>query len=108
MSKNTTASKRDIQVHDGLSPTQSRRLIAHRLGVSCPAQDSTQVLDPRSLIGRAASPLPFFLVCLFMLESHECSSWESASGKKTGRSEVRVIRNSLFLGSASHVTRPGK
>lgn len=43
-----------------------------------------------------------------MLESHECSSWESASGKKTGGSEVRVIRNSLYLGSASHVTRPGK
>lgn len=70
MSKNTTASKRDTQVlaHDGLSPTQWPRLRAHRMGGPCPAQDSVKVLDPRSLIGRAASPCPrppFFgpLIC---------------------------------------------
>ncbi|XP_044921701.1 collagen alpha-1(I) chain-like [Mustela putorius furo] len=59
-------------------------------------------------MGRTANPLPCYLVCLFMLESHECSSWESASGKNTGRSEVRAILSSLFLGSASHAARPGK
>ncbi|XP_047552451.1 translation initiation factor IF-2-like [Lutra lutra] len=59
-------------------------------------------------MGRTANPLPCYLVCLFMLESHECSSWESASEKNTGRSEVRAILSSLFLGSASHAARPGK
>lgn len=43
-----------------------------------------------------------------MLESHECSSWESASGKSTGRNEVRAILSSLFPGSASRAARRGK
>lgn len=52
-----------------------------------------------------------------MLESHECSSWESASGKKTGWSEVRAILNSLLSGQRMlcgpprkmtlPITRPG-
>lgn len=33
-----------------------------------------------------------------MLESHECSSWESASGTKPGGSKVRAILNSLVSG----------
>lgn len=59
-------------------------------------------------MGRTANPLPCYLVCLFMLESHECSRWESTSRKNTGRSEVRAILSSLFLGSASRAARPGK
>ena len=43
-----------------------------------------------------------------MLASHECSSWESASGKKTGRSEVRAILNSLLSGQRMPCSPPRK
>lgn len=96
-----------FSAHDGLSPTRRLRLPAHRRGAPCPARDSVPVLDPPLPNWQESRPLAPLFGRLFMLESHECSSWESASGKSTGRNEVRAILSSLFLGSASRAARRG-
>lgn len=93
---------------DGLSPTPCRRLPARRLGTPHPAQDSPEGLDPRALIGRAASPCPPHPQPAYLGWNHGVQQPGVRLGQADGQDPSEGNGNSAFPGSASQAAGPGQ